>query len=121
MLSLDNCNVTSESGQCGHLSMSTNSSGSGNEVSSDWRTAGHVTSQLTSDWSAGLQQQQQRLQRADQLGRRGELRVTRELQLRSSEDVGGRTFMTSGISFFKRKQDDVVTVAMVISILSIRV
>ena len=36
MLSLDNCNVTSESGQCGHLSMSTNSSGSGNEVSWDW-------------------------------------------------------------------------------------
>ena len=104
MLSLDNCNVTSESGQCGHLSMSTNSSGSGNEVSSDWRRAGHVTSLLTSDWSAGLQQQQQRLQRADQLGRRGELRVTRELKLRSSEDVGGRTFMTSGISFFTKEK-----------------
>ena len=124
MLSLDNCNVTSESGQCGHLSMSTNSSGSGNEVSSDWRTAGHVTSLLTSDWSAGLQQQQQRLQRADQLGRRGELRVTRELQLRSSEDRMWEVVLSWPLaSHFsqKKKQDDVVTVAMVMSILSIRV
>ena len=123
MLSLDNCNVTSESGQCGHLSMSTNSSGSGNEVSCDWRTACHVTSLLTSDWSAGLQQQQQRLQRADQLGRRGELGVTRELKLSSEDRMWEVVLSWPLASHFsqKKKQDDVVTVAMVMSILSLRV